>query len=273
MSRDKTYRPRYPAGITTAYHDGVYGVMRSRSIGAAAPGVPEIVLVQGMTVSDYLLPGLAALGGWTRAHLVDLPGCSGSGELPHEMDVREFAESVADWLRFHDLGPVLLAGHSSGTQVAAEAALLAPDDVRGVVLAAPAIDPVARGWVRVFVRWWLDRRGDPKSLDRCHQPERQRVGFRRLFHVLSEHLRHDIARPVRALTVPVLVVRGRQDRLSTPEWARGLAAGGEYAEVPGTHSFCWRYPDAWSSPIRAWTARIGSGDGTGYRSGTARRAP
>jgi hypothetical protein len=53
-------------------------------------------MVQGMTVSDYLLPGLAALGAWTRVHLVDLPECGGSGEPPHELTVPEFADAVAD---------------------------------------------------------------------------------------------------------------------------------------------------------------------------------
>jgi hypothetical protein len=30
--------------------------MRSRAVGAPQPGVPEVVLVQGMAVADYLLP-------------------------------------------------------------------------------------------------------------------------------------------------------------------------------------------------------------------------
>jgi pimeloyl-ACP methyl ester carboxylesterase len=53
------------------------------------------------------------------------------------------------------------------------------------------------------------------------------------------------ARPgaVAALRVPVLVVRGRDDALSTPGWASRLA--GDYVEVPGPHTFCWRNPEAW----------------------------
>jgi hypothetical protein len=81
--------------------------------------MPKIVMVQGLTVSDYLLPGLGVLSAWTRVHLMDLPGCSGSGEPPHELAVEEFAQAVADWLIHRRLSPVILAGHSSGTQVAA----------------------------------------------------------------------------------------------------------------------------------------------------------
>jgi pimeloyl-ACP methyl ester carboxylesterase len=253
VSRDRTYRPVFPAEVRTAFHDGVLGRMRVRSVGEPRPGVPEIVMIQGMTVSDYLLPGLGALSAWTRTHLVELPGGSGSGPAPHPLTVAEYALAAADWLGRQQLGRVVLAGHSSGTQVAAETALLCRDGVAAVLLAGPAIDPAARGGLRVFARWWADRRNDPKSLDEVHKPERQSVGFRWLFHVLRAHLRHDLEKPVAALPMPVLIIRGRADRLGTQRWGRRLAAlapDGRYAEVPGTHSFCWRHPDAWSPAIR-----------------------
>jgi pimeloyl-ACP methyl ester carboxylesterase len=100
--------------VETGFHDGVLGRIRSRALGDPQPGMPEIVMVQGLTVSDYLLPGLDVLSAWTRVHLVDLPGCSGSGEPPHELAVEEFALAVADWLIHRRLSPVILAGHSSG---------------------------------------------------------------------------------------------------------------------------------------------------------------
>lgn len=266
MSRDKTYRPVLPDGVRTTFHDGVLGRMRIRCLGEPRPGVPEIVMIQGMTVSDYLLPGLGALSAWTRVHLVELPGGSGSGRPPHDLTVEEYARAAADWLCAQRLGRIVLAGHSSGTQVAAETALLCPGEVAGVVLAGPAIDPVARGGLRVFARWWIDRRGDPKSLDEVHKPERQQVGFRRLFQVLRAHLRHDLEKPVVGLCVPVLVIRGSEDRLGTARWARRLAdlaaVGGRYVEVPGTHSFCWRYPQAWSAPIREFAGWSVSVSGT-----------
>src|SRR3954454_16963938 len=87
---------------------------------------------------------------WTRAHLLELSGLGGSGEPPHELSVPEFGRAVADWLTARRLGRLVLAGHSSGTQVAAEAAVGHPD-VTGVVLASPTVDPVARDVVRLLV--------------------------------------------------------------------------------------------------------------------------
>jgi hypothetical protein len=63
-----------PDRVVVEFREVAYGRMRSRTVGESRAGTPEIVLVMGMAVSDYLLPGLAAFGAWTRAHLVDLPG-------------------------------------------------------------------------------------------------------------------------------------------------------------------------------------------------------
>jgi pimeloyl-ACP methyl ester carboxylesterase len=114
------------------FHDGVLGRVRSRSLGERRDGVPELVLVHGMTACDYMLPGLEELSAWTRAHLIDLPGCGGSGDPPHELDVAEFAAVVADWLAGRDLGRVVLVGHSSGTQVVAEVARRSGDVARAL---------------------------------------------------------------------------------------------------------------------------------------------
>lgn len=257
--RDTPYAPPFPGNVTTSYHDGPLGRMRSRSVGERRPGVPELVLVQGMAVADYLMPGLGAFGEWTRAHLVELPGFAGSGDPPHELTVPEFARAVADWLTARRLGGVVLAGHSSGTQVAAQAAV-GHGDVLGVVLASPTLDPVARGPMRLLVRWRVDGRREPPGLSQSHRPEWKRAGFRRLAHLVRAHLHHVIEDPVARLAVPLLVIRGDVDVISTAPWGRRLAAllpAGEYVEVRGAHTFPWRDPRAWSEPVRRFAARLG----------------
>lgn len=88
-----------------------------------------------MAVSDYLMPAVAELGRWTRAHLVELPGFAGSGEPTRQLDVPGYAGAVVEWLDV--AGPGRCAGRdSSGTQVAARAAVQA--GARRVVGAALA---------------------------------------------------------------------------------------------------------------------------------------
>jgi pimeloyl-ACP methyl ester carboxylesterase len=123
------------------HRDTSAGRMRSRTVGERRTGVPEVVVVQGMAVADYLMPAVAELGRWTRAHLVELPDYAGSGEAVRPLDVTGYGEAVAEWVAGAELGPVVLVGHSSGTQVAARAGAAA-DGVVGVVLASPTVAEV-----------------------------------------------------------------------------------------------------------------------------------
>jgi pimeloyl-ACP methyl ester carboxylesterase len=237
----------------TTHRDTPFGRMRSRAVGAPQDGVPEVVLVQGMAVADYLVPGLAALGEWTRAHLVELPGLAGSGEPPRPLDVGEYGDAVVAWLEASGLDRVVLMGHSSGTQVAARAAARRPPAVRALVLASPTIDPRYRSWVRLFVAWRLDGRREPPGLSESHRPEWKRAGLRRLVHVVRIHLADRLEDVVPRLRVPVLVLHGDQDGVCTEDWARSLAeraAEGRFTSMPGAHTFPWADPHAWSGPVR-----------------------
>ncbi len=249
---DERRGPAFPGTMTTAYHDGVLGRMRSRSVGHRHAGVPELVLVQGLAVADYLLPGLGALGAWTRAHLVELPGYAGGADARHRPTVVGFGRAVMDWLDARRLGPVVLAGHSSGTQVAAEAAAGHPD-VIGLVLAGPILDPSSRGLGRLVLRWLRDGRRERPGLVGVQRHEWRRSGPRRIIHLVQAHRGHRIEEPLTRLPVPLLVIRGRDDPIGTAGWARGLAAlvpDGRYVEVAGAHTFPWRDPEAWSEPVR-----------------------
>jgi pimeloyl-ACP methyl ester carboxylesterase len=247
--------PELPDAYLVRFVTTPQGRMRSRILGE--PGAaPPVVAVMGMAVSDYLLPALAALR-WTRSHLLDLPGLAGSGAPPAPLDVPGYADAVANWLAAADLPPVVLIGHSSGTQVAARAAALRPDRVAALVLAAPTIDPAYRSWPKVLVRWRLDSRFPMPGLEENHRPEWKRAGLRQIAHLISVHLRDRMEDVLPGITCPTLVIRGEQDKLSTRRWAKDLAAraeNGRFVEVPGPHTFLWRDPAVWSEPIERLTA-------------------
>ena len=96
------------------------------------------------------------------------------------------------------------------------------------------------------------RQLEPPSLDERHTAERQRAGLRRVAHALGVHLADALEDVVPQVPVPVLVLRGDQDRLCREEWARelaDLAPDGRFVPVPGAHSFVWTAPAAWSGPV------------------------
>src|SRR3954454_19063540 len=123
--------PQLPHEMVLRYTDVAEGRIRTRTLGRPRGGVLPVVVVQGMTVSDYLLPGCAALGEWTEVHLLDLPGYAGSGQPTRWLDVRGYGETVVHWLEASGIGRAVVVGHSSGTQGAAWAGVLAPERGHG----------------------------------------------------------------------------------------------------------------------------------------------
>lgn len=251
--------PQLPAEMLLRYTDVPEGRVRTRVLGRRREGVPPVVVVQGMAVSDYLLPGCAALGEWTEVHLLDLPGYAGSGQPTRKLDVRGYGETVAHWLAAAGLERAVVMGHSSGTQVAAWAGVLCPERVAAVALASPTIDPMARPLPKMLFYWRLDARAPSPGLEANHVPEWKRAGPRGIAHLIRVHLRDRLEEQVVRLQMPVLAIRGDQDRLTRDEWLGELVDLSEdaaWVKVPGAHAFVWTHPHAWSQPLRQLAERV-----------------
>ena len=251
--------PQLPSEMLLRYTDVAEGRIRTRVLGQRREDVPPIVVVQGMTVSDYLLPACAVLGEWTEVHLLDLPGYAGSGEPTRWLDVRGYGEAVVHWLEAIGIERAMVVGHSSGTQVAAWAGVLDPARVAAVGLASPTVDPRIRSLPKALFRWRLDAREPSPGLEANHGPEWKRAGPRGIAHLLRVHLKDRLEDQVSRLRMPVLALRAEDDRLTTEAWMDDLmraASDGSWVRVPGAHAFVWVYPDAWSAPLRQLAERV-----------------
>jgi pimeloyl-ACP methyl ester carboxylesterase len=249
--------PRLPDEMLLRYTDVPEGRIRTRVLGRPQQDALPVVVVQGMAVSDYLLPACAALGAWTEVHLFDVPGFGGSGRPTRRLDVRGYGEAVVHWLEATGLDRAVVVGHSSGTQVAAWAGVLTPDRVAAVGLASPTIDPIARPLPKLVYRWRLDARSPSPGLEENHVPEWKRAGVAGVAHLVRAHLSDRIEEQVARLRMPVLVIRAEDDRLTTERWVRDLAASarGDLVTVRGAHAFLWLDPEAWSAPLRELSAK------------------
>src|SRR5688500_3859994 len=111
------------------------GRVRYREAGSGQP----IVLVHGLGVSaDYWVrngPALAAAG--LRVLAPDLPGFGRTAGPRDGLSVSAQAEAVHRWAQALDLPPAVYVGHSLSCQTILELAVIHPDTVRGLVLAAP----------------------------------------------------------------------------------------------------------------------------------------
>lgn len=102
-------------------------------------GSETILMIHGL--GSYLpawKKNIAELSKSYRVIAVDLPGYGKSSKLPHSGLMTFYAGVIADLIQKLELGPVNLAGHSMGGQIAMVLALEKPELVKRLILVDPA---------------------------------------------------------------------------------------------------------------------------------------
>ena len=119
--------------------------------------------------------------------------------------------------------PVVLGGHSASCQVAVRAAAAAPERISGLVLVGPTTDPRAATWPRMAGQWLATaRHEDPRQvplLVRLYL----RTGLGTMARAMEAAREDRIETRLRRVGCPVLVLRGRHDRICAPDWAEAVA--------------------------------------------------
>lgn len=120
---------------------GLRDTGRRTPVGRTVMGAgPTIVIVPGLGSGvAHWLPVARRLAREHRVVVVDLPGHGGS-PMPDSLTL-EGAALALDAVLAEEDGPVTLVGHSLGGLVAAQAALMRPERVRGLVLVETALRP------------------------------------------------------------------------------------------------------------------------------------
>lgn len=158
-----------------------------------------------------------------RASVVLLPSFGRRARRGTPLTPERLAELLLDDVA-SGTGPVVLVGHSAGCQLVAEAAVRAPDRVRGIVLVGPTTDPHAATWPRLARRWLRTA---------VHETPRQLpllvrayacTGLVSMARGMDAARRHRLDHVLAAVGCPVLVVRGRHDAICPATWTAALAA-------------------------------------------------
>jgi pimeloyl-ACP methyl ester carboxylesterase len=240
------------------------GPVRARAVGRPDRG--EVALVPGLAVARYLRPAAVALAdlGW-RAWLLRPPGWPGTAGTKQRQptSMSRLGGAVADWLA-EQPQPMVLIGQSIGTQIAAHAAVAAPDRVRALVLQGPTVDPTRRSVGRLLAGWVRDAPHESRWLGPSQLPEWVSVGPRHVVRLLRACLDDDVAATLARLgdDLPVLVVRGRADRMSNASWAASLSTAG-LVEMSGAHATAASHPGEFARLVTTLIgALIGADEGT-----------
>ncbi|WP_051191685.1 alpha/beta fold hydrolase [Microbacterium luticocti] len=173
----------------------------------------------GRSVFGDLVPLLAAHG---RVIAIDQPGYGEAPEPARTLTMERTADLLAAFLRERVRRPVVLIGHSMGSQVVLETAVRHPALVERLVLAAPTVDATARSAIRQLLRMAADLAVESPLVLLRGAREYLRAGphLRRKMHAMLVHRPEDAYPRVR---VPTLVLRGANDRVCPADWCSRVA--------------------------------------------------
>lgn len=201
---------------------------------------PVFVLVHGIGMGHRYWSDLAdSLAREGRVLALDLPGFGEAPEPERPQTMSEAGAYLAELVEAEGLGgpdsPVVLVGHSMGTQIVAETAVQRPELVASVVLIAPTVNPRERSALVQGLRLLGDPSlTRPKVVALGIQSYLQ-AGPRWYFKKLGQMLDHRIELVLPDVEAPTLVIRGEHDHLAPRPWAEQVALmlpHGRYVEVP-----------------------------------------
>lgn len=187
------------------------------------PGRRAIVLVHGIGMSSRYLSRLHdALLPHADVHSVDMPGFAGLPKPGRTVDVATMAAALGEVVASLDAGPVVVVGHSMGTQWAVELGVQRPDLVSDVVIIGPVADLAHRSAFAQTRALCIDTLLESPATNWIVATDYIRCGVPWYLAQLRPMLDYALEERVARLTVPLLVIRGERDPIAGPAWCRLL---------------------------------------------------
>ena len=212
--------------------------------------MPRLVLVPGLGLDGR---SSARLRAELPADVVLLPGMGLPGPVP---SLDELAARLRDGL---GEGPVLLVGHSQSCQVVTAAA--GDPQVVGLVLLGPTTDPRLRSGAGLVRRWLATAVREPWWQTPLVLSQWLSTGPRAMRWLWRSASPDRVDVRLRAVTVPVTVVRGTRDRLCAHDWAAAVTAAaphGRLVELPGAaHMTVQTHPREVATVLRQAADEVG----------------
>lgn len=250
MRYDRRYRRD---GVTMAFTETL------------GPSSSTFVLVHGIGMGRAVYTGVAeTLSEHGRVLALDLPGFGDSPEPGTAATLEQTAETVARFITAEASGPVVLVGHSMGTQIVAEVALRHPDLVSALVLIAPTVNRHERTALRQAARMVQDLTGEQPKVLLLGLWQYAKTNPLWFANKLRFMLAHHLERICPEIRIPTLVLRGETDRVCPRDWVSEVAAAipdSTMAEIPGRgHEAMIRSAEPVASMILGFAAELDSRD-------------
>lgn len=203
------------------------------------PSRPAVVLVHGIGVSHRYLARLHdVLSETVDTYSVDLPGFGSTPRPEHTLTTADYAAYVLGALEQLGVRSMVFVGHSMGVQFGIEAALQQPERIRQLVLMGPVVDPKRRTVAQQALALGCDSMFfESPSSNALVFSDYLRCGpiwYIKTLRVMMDYPTED---RITGVAAPVLVIRGANDPVAGPEWARRLAdraPAGQLVEIRGS---------------------------------------
>lgn len=215
--------------------------------------LPRVLLLPGVGLDDREWEGVRARLE-CPSEVVLLPSQGLPASRGDDLRVTAQADRVlrALPLRWPGEEPLLLVGHSAGCPVAVEVAARSAR-VAGLVLVGPVTDPAARGWPRMAWRWLRTAAAERLGELRTLAPQYARTGVLSVLTGMDRMRGHSLEQALAGVTVPVVLVRGEDDRIAPLDWLTRLASapGRSVRVVRGAgHMVPLTHPEAVAEAVR-----------------------
>lgn len=195
------------------------------------------MLVHGIGASSrYLMPLARRLAERNRVYVPDLPGFGRSAKPRRALTLRELADLLDEWMGTFSLRSAVMAGNSFGCEIIAELALAHPGRLAGAVFLGPTIDRRHRNAWSQAARFVATAVREPFGLVRPLLADYVQAGVVRPLQTFRYALNDPLEAKLPRIDVPVLVLRGDEDRIVPQRWVEEVAAllpRGELAVIPG----------------------------------------
>jgi pimeloyl-ACP methyl ester carboxylesterase len=229
--------------------------------GPADPSPTPVVAVPGLGLSvDVPARTLRRLQQVVGSAVVALPGYGLPSQLGVAKDPAALAGRLLEQLDTAQVTEAVLLGHSASCQIIVDAAVKDPTRIVGLVLVGPTTDPRATRWPALAARWlrtaaWEHPGQIPILMRDYHQ-----TGLIAMARAMDAARRQRIDRLLATVTCPVLVVRGRHDRIAPADWVSTLAElapQGRAVTLPaGAHMIPITHPTALAAQIEAFHSAV-----------------
>ncbi|MBO0980364.1 alpha/beta fold hydrolase [Microbacterium sp. SD291] len=217
-----------PASVVEFEHRGA--TLIAETFGS---GAHTFVLLHGIGMGrSVYLDTVQRLRG--RVIAFDLPGFGEAPEPARTLTMERHADLVAAYLRHAGEKPVVVIGHSMGSQIAAELAGRHPSLVAGVVLAGPTVNSAARS-IRAQATYLLRDLIGERPIVILRGAREYLRGGPNLIRKMRATIVHEAQDAYKRIGTPVLVLRGQDDPLAPMSWCREIIdaiPGAELEVIP-----------------------------------------